>query len=107
MNKKQSIVDQTKTLIKKYKSNYNNKNPEIKIAKGIKTKLEENKSIAVKADKGNTLFIIPEYRYHKEVYDILTTNEIEKIHFDATSKNTKNKLKIKVHTKYINLTNNN
>lgn len=79
-------------LSKKIYSLTNNTKPnsEMKIIKQIKQKLIDENCIISKADKGQTLIIIPKTDYNNKVLDFIKANNITEIDSDPTNKfNTK------------------
>lgn len=56
------------------------------VVRSINKKLEDNKSIIVRADKGKTAVVITEDEYVAKVQEFFIENKIERCKFDPTSK---------------------
>lgn len=64
-------------------------NPEVKILKCIKTKMEENNLVFTKSDKGQSLIIMDKDVYNSKVSEVLSKNKCEKVYDPTESYNKK------------------
>jgi len=54
----------------------NNTHPESITIKAIKTKLQQNKAMITKVDKGNAIVILPTQQYDSKIQDFIQTNAL-------------------------------
>ena len=62
---------------------------ELNLMKTIKQKIDINKAIVTKADKGNTVVILSQADYTQKCYEFINNNIIKTLEHDPTSKYTK------------------
>jgi hypothetical protein len=63
----------------------NNTHPESKLIKSIKTKLSENNATLTRADKGNSIVILPTLQYEEKIENFLQDNNFHKNTSDPTT----------------------
>jgi hypothetical protein len=61
-----------------------NTHPETKIFKSIKTKLKENEAMVTRADKGNSLVMLPIKQYDSKINDFILANKFQTTTQDPT-----------------------
>jgi len=62
-----------------------NTHPETKKVKSIKTKLKENEGMVTRADKGNSLVILPIKQYDSKINNFILANKLQTTTQDPTN----------------------
>jgi hypothetical protein len=80
------MAERISTLIKENNPQCtHNAHPVMKIAKSIKTKLKENEAMVTRADKGNSLVILPIKQYDSKISDFILANKFQTTTQDPTN----------------------
>jgi hypothetical protein len=79
------VADRIDTLQRQNSSNpTRNTHPESKLIKSIQSKLQNNNTMITRADKGNSLVILPITQYESKMQDFLLENNFQKTTTDPT-----------------------
>jgi len=69
------VADRIRTIHQNNNSHpTHNTHPEARLINSIKSKLRKNKAIIARADKGNSIVILPTQQYHSKIQDFLHEN---------------------------------
>ena len=66
--------------------NTRNINKEKQVVQSIKNKLQSNKAVITKADRGNTIVVTYQHDYHNKIEDFIIKNDLANINNDPTKR---------------------
>jgi len=80
------VAKRIETLQRENKTKPENRHthPEAKIIKSIQTKLRDNNAVIARADKGNSIVILPKTQYQSKIQDFLHANNFHTTKTDPT-----------------------